>query len=68
MFSAGLIMFNILTGAYLFEGTLSKDIIESNKLFDKESVEKKIRFLPPKARSLFRKLINENPSLRPTPQ
>ena len=66
MFSMGSLMFNILTGLYLFSGDDIREILQLNKKCDTSNIGKVLTEISQEGVQLLSSLLIVNPSLRPS--
>ncbi|CDW73554.1 UNKNOWN [Stylonychia lemnae] len=66
IFSLGSIMYNLVTGRYLFQSSDNDNILFLNKLCHLGHVDKQITSLSSDGRDLLLKLLEKNPLFRPT--
>jgi serine/threonine protein kinase len=66
IFSVGSILFNLLTGEPLFNGSNAKEIFQRNKICELTPVKHLIDNLPLLAKDLILKLLSPDPDTRPS--
>ncbi|CDW74929.1 serine threonine protein kinase [Stylonychia lemnae] len=66
IFSLGSIMYNLITGRYLFECSESENVLFLNKLCHLGHIDRHISSLSHDGRDLLLKLLEKNPLYRPT--
>ena len=64
IFSLGSIMFNLFTGAYLFSGKSSQELMDKNKECDLTYVWELTKNLSENARNLMKRTLEKDPNLR----
>jgi calcium-dependent protein kinase len=64
IFSLGSVMFNLLSGRYLFNGANNKEIIQMNKECDFSKVSQYLKKYSTEASDLLFKMLESNPDKR----
>lgn len=68
IFSLGSVLFNLLTGRFLFRGANKVEVLHANKLCSLKQIYEYIEDLSKPCRDLLLKMLSANPTKRPTAQ
>jgi serine/threonine protein kinase len=66
IFSLGSVLFNLLTGRFLFKGANKVEVLQANKTCNIKSIYEYIKDLSKSCRDLLLKMLQPNPDKRPT--